>query len=620
MGKRPISDVVAEDGATTVPEISRKKSKKDKSKKLNKSAPVDAIDTNGHADEVTNGKSADDSEDNDKLSKAERKAAKKAKKEAKEAKKAKKAAAEAEVKDSNGAVAEDEEAIKAAEKAARKAEKKRLKALAKGEEAAESTPSTTSPPTTTTITTVEPAATNETNAAPGQYEESKELTQLPQSEIDAFLAKNTMTIQDPKPTGNKLRPILNFKYLPVDDTLRAFFSKFSAPTPIQAATWPFLLAGRDMVGVAETGSGKTLAFGVPCVRNIAALPKDKRKGIKAVIVSPTRELAVQIYDQLVALATPVRLSVVCVYGGVPKDPQVAACRKAHIVVATPGRLNDLISDGSADLSKAEYVVLDEADRMLDKGFEEAIRQIISQTPKKRQTLMFTATWPPSVRDLASTFMSSPVRITIGDNQSGELRANVRIKQVVEVVDPRAKEQRLLQLLKQYQSGKNKEDRILVFCLYKKEAVRIENFIRMKGFRVGGIHGDLSQEKRSASLAAFKEGHVPLLVATDVAARGLDIPAVKVVINVTFPLTAEDYVHRIGRTGRAGKEGLAITLFTEHDKALSGSLINVLKAANQPVPEELMKFGTTVKKKEHGAYGAFYKDTENAKAATKITFD
>jgi ATP-dependent RNA helicase DBP3 len=567
MGKRPISDVVAEDGATTVSDISRKKSKKDKSKKLSKSTPVDATETNGHTQEVTNGKSAENSEGEDKLSKAERKAAKKAKKEAKEAKKAKKAAAEAEVKDSNGVVAEDEEAIKAAEKAARKAEKKRLKALAKGEETTESTPSTTSP---SAATTVEPTVTTETSAAPGQYEESKELTQLPQSEIDAFLAKNTMTIQDPKPAASKLRPILNFKYLPVEDTLLAFFSKFSAPTPIQAATWPFLLSGRDMVGVAETGSGKTLAFGVPCVRNIASLPKDKRKGIKAVIVSPTRELAVQIYDQLVALATPVGLSVVCVYGGVPKDPQVTACRKAHIVVATPGRLNDLISDGSADLSKAEYVVLDEADRMLDKGFEEAIRQIISQTPKKRQTLMFTATWPPSVRDLASTFMSSPVRITIGDNQSGELRANVRIKQVVEVVDPRAKEQRLLQLLKQYQSGKNKDDRILVFCLYKKEAMRIENFIRMKGFRVGGIHGDLSQEKRSASLAAFKEGHVPLLVATDVAARGLDIPAVKLVINVTFPLTAEDYVHRIGRTGRAGKEGLAITLFTEHDKALSGS--------------------------------------------------
>jgi ATP-dependent RNA helicase DBP3 len=558
MAKRPISDVVAEDGATVAPELSRKKSKKDKSKKLTKSAAIDATETNGHAQtEETNGKSVEDSDAEDKLSKAERKAAKKAKK---EAKKAKKPAEEAEADETNNAaVEEDEDAAKAAKKAARKAEKKKLKEATKGE----ATESVSTAPTPT------PAATS-TSAPSGEYQESSELSQLPQSEIDAFLAKNTMAIDDPKPAARKLRPITHFKYLPVDEAQRAFFAKFSAPTPIQAATWPFLLSGRDMIGVAETGSGKTLAFGVPCVRHIASLPQDKRKGVKAVIVSPTRELAVQIYDQLVALATPAGLSVVCVYGGVPKDPQVAACRKAHIVVATPGRLNDLIGDGSADLSKAEYVVLDEADRMLDKGFEEAIRQIISQTPNKRQTLMFTATWPQSVRDLASTFMSSPVKITIGDNVSGELRANVRIKQLVEVLDPHAKEQRLLQLLKQYQSGKNKDDRILVFCLYKKEAVRIENFIRMKGFRVGGIHGDLSQEKRTASLAAFKEGQVPLLVATDVAARGLDIPAVKVVINVTFPLTAEDYVHRIGRTGRAGKEGLAITFFTDHDKGLSGS--------------------------------------------------
>lgn len=334
--------------------------------------------------------------------------------------------------------------------------------------------------------------------------------------------------------------------------------------------WPSLLSGRDAIGVAETGSGKTLAFGVPCVRYIQALPKHKRKGVKAVIVSPTRELAVQIYDQLVILAGPAGLGVVCVYGGVPKPPQIEALRTASIVVATPGRLNDLVGEGTCDLSNADYVVLDEADRMLDKGFEEPIRQIITQCPKKRQTLMFTATWPPSVRELASTFMVSPVKITIGDNVSGELRANVRIKQVVEVVDPRAKEQRLIQLLRQYQSGKNKEDRILVFCLYKKEATRIEQFIQRSGFRVGGIHGDLSQDKRTAALAAFKDGKVPLLVATDVAARGLDIPAVKVVINVTFPLTAEDYVHRIGRTGRAGQDGLAVTFFTEHDKGLSGS--------------------------------------------------
>jgi ATP-dependent RNA helicase DBP3 len=541
MGKRSIADIVADDDATAKPELSRKKSKKEKR---------DAVE---HPESEAA------------LSKAERKAAKKAKKETKRA----------------PAEAEDAEAVKAAKKAARKAEKKKLKEAASGAESPSTAPSSKAPSagTSTLPSRVESSATSPEPAAiapaadamSGLYTENAELAQLPQSDIDAFLTKNTMTIDDPKPAARKLRPIINFKYLPTtDESQRAPFANFAAPTPIQAATWPFLLSGRDMVGVAETGSGKTLAFGVPCVRFISSIPKDKRRGIKAVIVSPTRELAVQIYDQLVALATPAGLSVVCVYGGVPKDPQVAACRKAHIVVATPGRLNDLIGDGSADLSKAEYVVLDEADRMLDKGFEEAIRQIISQTPKKRQTLMFTATWPPSVRDLASTFMGSPVRITIGDNVSGELRANVRIKQLVEVVDPRAKEQRLLQLLKQYQSGKNKDDRILVFCLYKKEAMRIENFIRMKGFRVGGIHGDLSQEKRSASLAAFKEGQVPLLVATDVAARGLDIPAVKLVINVTFPLTAEDYVHRIGRTGRAGKEGLAITLFTEHDKGLSGS--------------------------------------------------
>lgn len=541
MAKRPISDVVPGDDAIVKPEHSRKKSKKDKSEKNKKS------ETNGDAPvEQANGKSLDDSEDEEKLSKAERKAAKKAKKDAKEAAKTKTGGDD------------DEDAVKAAKKAARKADKKRAKELAAGE-------------ANDSASAIEPlAASAEPVAQSGAYQESKELAQLPQSDIDAFLTKNVMTIEDPKPAARKLRPITLFKYLNVDEAQRAFFAKFTAPTPIQAATWPFLLSGRDMVGVAETGSGKTLAFGVPCVRAISSMPKEKRKGIKAVIVSPTRELAVQIYDQLVALATPAGLSVVCVYGGVPKDPQVAACRKAHIVVATPGRLNDLIGDGSADLSQAEYVVLDEADRMLDKGFEEPIRQIVSQTPKKRQTLMFTATWPPSVRELASTFMNSPVKITIGDNVSGELRANVRIKQVVEVIDPHAKEQRLIQLLKQYQSGKNKDDRILVFCLYKKEAVRIENFIRMKGFRVGGIHGDLTQEKRSASLAAFKDGQVPLLVATDVAARGLDIPAVKLVINVTFPLTAEDYVHRIGRTGRAGKEGLAITFFTDHDKGLSGS--------------------------------------------------
>lgn len=428
------------------------------------------------------------------------------------------------------------------DKATRKAEKSRLKALkkAKKEEKLDSADEETTP--TTSASTPVP-----TGNSDDSYTEDAKLTALPNAEIDQFLADNFITITDPHKTS--FRPITKFVYLPVTDSNQlAPFKDFKAPTPIQAAAWPFLLAGRDVIGVAETGSGKTMAFAVPCVRAISSLPKNQRnKGARAVIVSPTRELAMQSYEQISMLAKISGLRAVCVYGGVPKHEQREALKTADIVVATPGRLNDLINEGCADLSKAKYVVLDEADRMLDKGFEEEIRKIINTTPAigKRQTLMFTATWPESVRELAATFMTKPVKIAIGDNPTGDLRANTRIVQKVEVVDPRNKEYRLLQLLKQYQSGIQKDDRILVFCLYKKEATRVEGFIRSKGFRVAGIHGDLSQEQRTRSLEAFKSGNTPILVATDVAARGLDIPAVKLVLNCTFPLTVEDYVHRIG---------------------------------------------------------------------------
>ncbi|KAH0387838.1 ATP-dependent RNA helicase DBP3, partial [Aureobasidium melanogenum] len=494
-----------------------------------------------------------------------------------------------------------------------KAEAKRLKKAAKATAKHEST--------TTSTTTSDPVAAPV--AATDGYTEHPGLTALPQSEIDAFIAEKFITVTDEAKASPAYRPITSFDYVPITDKAqRAPFANFKTPSPIQAAAWPYLYAGRDVIGVAETGSGKTMGFGVPCVRYISSLSaKEQKKGIKACIVSPTRELAVQIQEQLVKLAEPAGLKTVCVYGGVNKDQQRATLTGAHIVVATPGRLNDFVSEGSIDLSNVTYAVLDEADRMLDKGFEEEVRKILgSCAPTGRQTLMFTATWPPSVRELAATFMKKPVRINIGENTTGELRANTRIVQEVEVMDPYDKNDRLIALLKKYQSGKNKDDRILVFCLYKKEATRIEGFIRSKGFNVGGIHGDLSQDQRQRSLDAFKAGKVPLLVATDVAARGLDIPAVKVVINVTFPLTVEDYVHRIGRTGRAGQDGRAITFFTDHEKGLAGALINVLKGANQPVPESLMKFGTTVKKKTHDAYGAFYRDPGEMKAATKVTFD
>jgi len=428
------------------------------------------------------------------------------------------------------------------EKASKKAEKARLKALKKAKKSsAEDTPEIMTPVSEPELKTKTSTASS-TNSTDNAYTEAPGLTALPQSEVDKFLTDNFISVTDPLPSFAKLRPLTNFDFLPITEPAqKAPFKNFKAPTPIQAAAWPFLFSGRDVIGVAETGSGKTMAFAVPCVRGILSLPASQRnKGPRAVIVSPTRELAMQSYDQIMELAKVSGLKAVCVYGGVPKDQQRQALKTADIVVATPGRLNDLINEGCADLSKAKYVVLDEADRMLDKGFEEEIRKIINTTPAlgNRQTLMFTATWPESVRTLAATFMTSPVKIAIGDNPTGDLRANTRIVQKVEVVDGRQKEYRLLQLLKQYQSGAQKDDRILVFALYKKEATRLEMFIKGKGFRVAGIHGDLSQEQRTRSLDAFKKGTTPILVATDVAARGLDIPAVQLVINVTFPLTVE----------------------------------------------------------------------------------
>ena len=466
------------------------------------------------------------------------------------------------------------------------------------------------------------------------YYEDPALSALAQDNVDAFLSSSAISTRDPRSTA-PLRPIFEFSYLPRHiNPSPSSFASFKSPTPIQAAAWPFLLSGRDVVGVAETGSGKTFAFGLPLIHHLKSMVTDQkstRSVVRAVVVSPTRELASQIYDQICLLATPAGLGCSCLYGGVPKDDQRAALKKAQIIVATPGRLNDLIEEGAADLSQVRYLVLDEADRMLDKGFEDAIRQILSNTPPPsagRQTLMFTATWPPSVRDLASTFMKDPVHIANGrDNPTGELRANIRIEQRVEVVDPREKETRLLQLIKEHNRKVNPKSRttstasssssfssscrILIFALYKKEASRLHSLLLRHSLPSVSIHGDMPQPARTASLSAFRSGSKPLLVATDVAARGLDIPNVSLVINVTFPLTAEDYVHRIGRTGRAGKDGLAITLFTEHDKANSGALINVLKAAGQEVPEELLKFGGTVKKKGHEVYGNFYRDVGGA---------
>lgn len=414
---------------------------------------------------------------------------------------------------------------------------------------------------------------------------------------------------------------------------------FTKPSPIQAQAWPILLhkqdgRKRDVVGIAETGSGKTLAFAIPALSSMiegnASLPK--RRAPRMLVLAPTRELAMQSDEVLQEFGIVAGLKSLVVYGGVPKYTQVAELKKRDVdcLVATPGRLKDLINEGTCDLSKIQHLVLDEADRMLDMGFEEDVKFIISQCmPKEdgRQTAMFSATWPASIQEIAMNYMVDPVRVYVGFEaivgSNGEnsiddsLSANKRVTQTVEVIEDRAREQRLRELLRKH---KGNNQRILIFALYKKEAERLEYSLKREGFNVCSIHGNKNQQARTKALSEFKDGSCPLLVATDVAARGLDIPNVEVVLNYTFPLTIEDYVHRIGRTGRAGKTGISHTFFQPSDKSHAGELQQVMKQAGQTPPEDLMKFGSTIKKKEHKLYGNFGPKGGPMKKATKITFD
>ncbi|KAI8823770.1 P-loop containing nucleoside triphosphate hydrolase protein [Fimicolochytrium jonesii] len=458
------------------------------------------------------------------------------------------------------------------------------------------------------------------------YKQSPALSAVPQATIDAFYKDNAVEVTGDWDTASH-RPILEFAQAGLPAQVEQHLSAFPKPTFIQSACWPALLSGRDMIGIASTGSGKTLAFGVPAlihVQNRAALEGTGKKGGKrlpqVLILSPTRELAMQIQEQMEKFGAAGGLKSIVLYGGVPKWEQKKLLQKGdvNIIVATPGRLIDLIEedDATCNISDVSYFVLDEADRMLDLGFEEAIKKIISHLAKKnRQTVMFSATWPPAIQKIAEQYLTTAVKITVG---STDLSANNRIEQRVEVIDNFKKEQRLIELLKLYHN-KQRTNRILIFALYKKEAARLEQMLRRNGYNIVGIHGDLSQAQRTAAIDAFRSGTTPLLIATDVAARGLDIPNVEYVINVTFPLTVEDYCHRIGRTGRAGATGISHTLFTVNDKGHSGGLINVLKQAGQKVPAELMKFGTTVKKKVDPNYGAFAKDIDMSVKGKKITF-
>ncbi|KAF3336237.1 DEAD-box ATP-dependent RNA helicase 46 isoform X2 [Carex littledalei] len=367
-------------------------------------------------------------------------------------------------------------------------------------------------------------------------------------------------IPQSRPGENVPAPFMTFEStgFPPEILNEIRMAGFNTPTPIQAQTWPVALQNRDIVAIAKTGSGKTLGYLMPAFMHLKRSRSNPVMGPTVLVLAPTRELATQIQEEAVKFGRSSRISCTCLYGGAPKGPQLKELdRGADIVVATPGRLNDIIEMGRIKLRQVTFLVLDEADRMLDMGFEPQIRRVVNDLPPRRQTLMYTATWPKDVRKIAADLLRNPVQVNIGNVD--ELVANKSITQYVEVVGQMEKQRRLEQILRAQERG----SKVIIFCATKKLCDQLARGLS-RSFGAVAIHGDKSQAERDHVLQQFREGRSPILVATDVAARGLDIKDIRIVINYDFPTGIEDYVHRIGRTGRAGATGIAYTFFSDQD--------------------------------------------------------
>jgi len=418
-----------------------------------------------------------------------------------------------------------------------------------------------------------------------------------------FLKKHRVTIEGTD--ADSFFPLYTFAAAAFPAQAQEALAGYTAPTPIQAAAWPILLRGRDIIGIAETGSGKTMGFALPALVHLHRSAPQRTP--RALVMAPTRELALQTAAEFARL----KIKQVCLYGGTPKGPQLGELRQnPDVVVATPGRLLDFVSTEECDLSQVSYAVLDEADRMLDVGFEVETRKILQRLRPERQIVMFSATWPAAVKKLAAEFLKDPVKLTIG---SDELTANKRVAQTVEIIEPHRKEKRLLQLLKDF--GVGKQSRVLIFVLYKKDAPYVHDLLKRQGYSVGALHGNSSQAVREWTVEQFKTGEIPIMVATDVASRGLDIDDVEHVINYSMPLTIADYIHRIGRTARAGKTGIAHSFFVPaNDKNLGWYTARVLREAGQAVPPELEKYPPPAIKQEEKTC-----NISEVKPAPKIKF-
>jgi len=323
---------------------------------------------------------------------------------------------------------------------------------------------------------------------------------------------------------------------------------FTAPSPIQALTIPRIIEGKDIIGQAHTGTGKTAAFGLAAMNGI-----DRNGGVQAVVVTPTRELAMQVSDELFKLGRFAGIKTATVYGGQSAGRQIKFIEEgAQVVVATPGRLLDLLSSGRLKGFNPKIVVLDEADEMLDMGFYDDIIDIFNYLPKERQTLLFSATMDKKIKDLINKLLKNPEFVTV----TKEEKTNSDIKQYYYLIEEHERDNAIVRLIESEEPTK-----AIVFCRMKKEADRLSNLLNSQGIISVALHGDMEQRQREDSIKMFKGGKCELLVATDVAARGLDVSDVSHVYNYHIPFDTESYVHRIGRTGRAGRSGIAITLVT-----------------------------------------------------------
>uniref|UniRef100_UPI003AAF037A probable ATP-dependent RNA helicase DDX17 isoform X2 n=1 Tax=Centroberyx gerrardi TaxID=166262 RepID=UPI003AAF037A len=419
------------------------------------------------------------------------------------------------------------------------------------------------------------------------YSEHPEVQRLSQYDIEEFRRKKEITVRGsgcPKPVTN-----FNQAHFPqyVMDVLMQ--QNFKEPTAIQAQGFPLALSGRDMVGIAQTGSGKTLSYLLPAIVHINHQPYLERgDGPICLVLAPTRELAQQVQQVAYDYGKSSRIKSTCVYGGAPKGPQIRDLeRGVEICIATPGRLIDFLEAGKTNLRRCTYLVLDEADRMLDMGFEPQIRKIVDQIRPDRQTLMWSATWPKEVRQLAEDFLKDYVQINVG---ALELSANHNILQIVDVCMESEKDNKLLQLMEEIMA--EKENKTIIFVETKKRCDDLTRRMRRDGWPAMCIHGDKSQPERDWVLSEFRSGKAPILIATDVASRGLDVEDVKFVINYDYPNSSEDYIHRIGRTARSTNKGTAYTFFTPGNLRQARELIRVLEEARQAINPKLLQLVDT----------------------------